>query len=155
MPNPPKPTALKKREGTWRADRALEHEVNPPKGVGVVPGHLTPLARETFVALAHEFNLVLTQMDSKSLELLCETYADYRDLQQQIQQQGHTFIVHTDAGEVIRANPLVKMRDTARQHILALLREFGATPSSRTRVGGEGSDQETDISDFLAKGFQH
>lgn len=152
MPNPPKPKAIKELQGN-PGKRAINK--NEPK-VEVqelkAPIHLPQKAKTAFKQLSSEFAQagVLTSLDAKALELLCDTYSEYRDLKAQLNKDGFTQrVVSTQGGETIKAHPAVSMMHKSRDQIVSMLREFGATPSARTRVSVNTPDEEDPLDKFL------
>ena len=115
----PKPSALKLLHGTWRPDRANPAEP-VPASIGADPPPWLPTrgpARGAWDRLSAELAAmrVLTPADAEALALGCMALAEYL---------------------AARRRPSVSWRraDAAWKRYAATLREFGLTPSSRTRV---------------------
>jgi P27 family predicted phage terminase small subunit len=78
---------------------------------------------------------VLTEMDALALAAFCESYATWREATDKIRRaksQGGGLVIETVYGQ--KANPYLKIANNAHDRMLAILREFGMTPASRTRV---------------------
>lgn len=86
---------------------------------------------------------VLTLADGKALELLCDAYAEYREARSVCEREGMTYESVSEHGSMWRARPEVAIASDAWRRIASMLREFGLTPSSRTKVQttGEGADK--------------
>ncbi len=152
MPNPPKPKALKDTQGTFRSDRAQANEPETKQAELTPPQYLSPEAQEAFKRLSKEFNQmrVLTTADGQLLEILCETYAEYQKLRSQIDTEGFTIHVTSTQGDTVpKANPAVTMMQKSRDQILSMLREFGATPSARTKVSAITIEEDDPLTKFL------
>ena len=74
---------------------------------------------------------VLTEADGISLAKLCQAYSTMIRAQQKLNQSG--LLVKTPSGYV-QQNPLVSIVNNCVETITKLSREFGLTPSSRTRI---------------------
>lgn len=74
-------------------------------------------------------NDVLTQMDQTALELLCTTYAKWREASL----AAKIGVYETKTGYVSH-NPMINVENRYAKELRALLTEFGLTPSSRSRI---------------------
>lgn len=117
MPNPPKPTALKLLDGSaaHNPGRVNRQEPHPAEG-GAAPRWLptTGRARSAWNRLYPVVSAmrVMTVADAEALAIGCQTFAEY----------AATPVEHW------------KKRDALRRAYLGVLRDFGMTPASRTRV---------------------
>lgn len=94
---------------------------------------------------------VLTLGDFASAEMLCEAYAEWRELANEVVTEGRTYECTTEAGQVmIRPNPKVAMLSDARRHLNSMLAEFGLSPASRNKV--QGSGESTPVNKFAKLG---
>jgi P27 family predicted phage terminase small subunit len=77
---PPKPTAQKVLEGTYRPDRAVRNEWVPPVGAPPTPPGLDPVALARWEELAPELVSagVLARVDGSVLEGHCRAFALFR-----------------------------------------------------------------------------
>jgi P27 family predicted phage terminase small subunit len=145
---PPKPSSLKKLEGTYRPDRAARSEFKPPEGAPACPDYLDSVARAVWDEHAPELvkAKILTIVDGPLFEAFCVNVAMARRLQAMAQDEPTV----TGSQGQIKLNPAA---GEARQH-WALARqlgaEFGLSPSSRSRIGTVGRDDQRDATaDFL------
>lgn len=141
----PKPTALKIREGV-RKDRINFREPKPEPGVPEPPDRYGSEARAAWFRVAGTFHKsgVLTKSDALALEMLVDAYVEMRHA------QAYVHRYHPDAPELIvtGANGVdgqsayYKVAKESRAFLLTMLREFGGTPASRTKIqaGGVESD---------------
>ncbi len=130
----PKPTALKKAQGTFRKDRAATNEFAPTAGVPSCPAYLDELAREEWKRVAPELveKKVLTLVDGAVLEGSCAAYSSAVKFQREADKK---LMVKTPFG------PKVNPAEAVARKWWALARQLGAelglTPASRTRVSME------------------
>ncbi|EBA4960546.1 phage terminase small subunit P27 family, partial [Salmonella enterica subsp. enterica serovar Montevideo] len=87
---------------------------------------------------------ILTVADSLALERLCDIYADILQLRLTIADEGRTYIVQTEGGFLIKANPAVAMLADADRRFKSYLVEFGLTPAARTKVKVDGGEEKED-----------
>ena len=78
---------------------------------------------------------VLSATDRDALEADCTAYAQWREARGQM--VGENLTVETPNG-AIQQHPLVSVIKQAQDSMRAWAGELGLTPSSRTRVGGDG-----------------
>ena len=130
---PPKPAALKKREGTYRKDRAVVNALELPPGVPPLPQHLAKDkdARAIWDELTgnETWRIVLATADALGLELLVKHMALERKFARSAARQQ---IVKTPFGP--KTNPAVAEARKEAAIVKQLLAEFGLTPSARSRV---------------------
>jgi len=132
----PVPRALKILRGN-PGKRALgKREPKPLPGVPRMPGHLSARAKAAWKSIGPELDRmgVLTLADAKALELLCDAYAEYRAARDAVEKEGLTYETFGPSGSMTRPRPEVAIASDAWRRIAAMLREFGMTPSSRTKV---------------------
>lgn len=130
----PKPTALRILDGTAKAhpERVPQHEPTPAAADVEPPAWLKGRRErgvyrdvaEKLVAMR-----VLTEADQRAVAQLAIYWVKWHDLAE----QSTTEVTVTDTGYTStdpRINSMVKIGEK----ITALLKEFGMTPSSRTRI---------------------
>jgi P27 family predicted phage terminase small subunit len=81
---------------------------------------------------------VLTEADRTALATLATASAEREDNDAQLRKAGTIYHV---PGGAVRISPLFKIGMALRDRELKLLREFGLTPSARTRVQTTGADE--------------
>ena len=129
----PKPTAIKKVEGNPGKRKLNTREPQPTVGIPECPDHLDDIAKKEWhricpLLLAMK---VLTEADYIALGTLCQAYGTLIDAQRRMNKSG---ILYKTASGYIQPSPLLGIIRAQQQIISLLLREFGLTPSSRTRV---------------------
>ena len=134
MPAQRKNTALKRIQGTARADRAPRVDYSarlteaPPAPAGMA---VTAVRHWDHVAAAAVGIGTLTAADLPMLELLANTLAAEADARAALDRDGLT----TEAGSGGRKkHPAAAVAETARGQAVALFREFGLSPRSRQGV---------------------
>ena len=144
MPRPKKPTALKKQEGTFRKDRAVQNEITPSvKSDFMPPENLNAWGKNLWVQVASEFsNLkMLTVLDDGSLFTMCNEFGVYCECSNLLKTQGLQIEenIYDKEGNVIGTrmenNPLRRIASDAYKNYRAMATEFGLTPASRTKIG--------------------
>jgi len=140
-----KPRQQKIIEGTFRKDRNPSHEPEPEKYTEAPkpPSHLGKFGKKLWKRLAPELieEGLLTVLDNQALELLCETYDQYR--------QAHEAVYYVRDAEGKRKRrslgeyligrnsqtmPEYQAMNRNLAEIIRLLREFGMTPVARNRI---------------------
>lgn len=129
----PKPTRQRILEGN-PSKRPLN--VNEPVyrvGIPKCPGHLSKEAQKEWKRIAPMLDSsgVLTDADTIPLGNLCEAYATLKKAQEQLDKTG--LLVKAPSGYIMQS-PLVSIVNSSMEMVNKLCREFGMTPSSRTRL---------------------
>ena len=129
------PTQLKILRGNPGKRALPKNEPQPAHGFGECPDHLTDMAKKAWEMFGAELESagVGTALDATALELLCTSYALYRDAAEQVAQHGPCWVkTNGDGLPSIKFSPHSGILERERKTIRALLAEFGMTPSSRT-----------------------
>lgn len=141
---------LKAIQGTNRPSRENKEAPEPPREVPEMPQGLTTRAKKYWgdlVGLLDEMG-VITLADQSVLELLCETYSEWKHLNSTIKTtyKGKTsyLTVSKDGAEMYRAYPEVAQRSDAARRFQSLLSEFGLTPAARGKVKAIGKEKQSD-----------
>jgi len=148
---PPKPAALKKLEGTYRADRDAGGSLTPPPAVPERPSWFDKDARAEWDRVVPQLVElgVLTGLDGGALERYCVAHANWLQAQKRLQKVGP--IVKTPFGP--QKNPDLKIALDERAAAKQLAQELGLSPSARSRVKApEKAKPEDDAADFLFGG---
>jgi P27 family predicted phage terminase small subunit len=129
----PKPTAIKRLEGNPGKRRLNEAEPKPEMGVPECPDYLDDVAQKEWGRLSAILIAmkVLTKADYIALANLCQAYSTLMNAQRQMNKTG---ILYKSKSGYIQQSPLLGIIHTQTTIVNNLLREFGLTPSSRTRV---------------------
>lgn len=141
---PATPLELKLLANNPRKENLKELEAETPKydvicanDVISPPDYLNELGKKTYVEIARKMagRNVLTQMDDFALELLIESYQEFRDHQDFLERNGYTYEIEDKEGNVrTSAYPQAALKSDAHKRVCNLLQQFGWTPSSRTKV---------------------
>lgn len=129
----PKPSKLKLIQGTYRKDRAAANEPQPEASTPTCPTWLHREAKKEWKRIVPELEALglLTQIDRAALAAYCSAYAEWWEMEKDIQSKGRVQV--TDTGyEAVR--PSVGIRNRALDTMHKFLTQFGLTPSSRTRI---------------------
>ena len=133
----PTPSAILKLRGSWRAD-ANKAEPKPKAGRPKCPAWLDAYGKAAWKQLVPQLDEmgVLAKIDAQALTLLCQTWAKWRRAEEMIQKHGEVYPIKTDAGEVkyLQQSPYVAIARAAGEQLARMYREFGMTPSARSRI---------------------
>src|SRR5947199_8276110 len=129
----PKPTSIKRLEGNPGKRKLNELEPTPKAGAPECPDYLDEVARREWDRLTAILvsMKVLTEADYIALANLCQAYSTLMNAQKQMNKTG---ILYKSKTGYIQQSPLLGIIHTQTTIVNNLLREFGLTPSSRTRV---------------------
>lgn len=145
----PKPTPLKILKGT-RPDRVNASEPAPIPGVPECPSDLTTLGRQKWNQLCNVLARmqILSISDADALHIYCVAFERWMLARLDLKKKGLT--VPTPGGGV-KTNPSEVIRAMASREMLAILCEFGLTPSSRSRVrfDNRGNGLGDDLDAFI------
>jgi P27 family predicted phage terminase small subunit len=153
---PPKPSALKKREGTYRKDRAARNEMSAPVGAPTRPDWLDAEGRAEWDRVVPQLLElgVLARIDQATLADYCAAHSLAVSATRRYQREG---LIQKVNGQK-QPHPMIKIAKEARAQALALAREFGLSPSSRTRVGKPetppGAARSTDGTPLVGPGLR-
>lgn len=144
MPKPRVPTQIKVLRGTFRKNEALNEPMPDKLQVAPKPpAHYNKWAKRMWKDIAGELLSLgmLTRIDLYTLEVLCEQYGIYRELKDAI-----THVTSKDgsrqkislaqylAGQNSQTIPEYAAMRAAFERYSALLKEFGLSPASRSRM---------------------
>lgn len=147
MPGPPKkPTAISKL-GPRQHTKKNKREPKPKQKELSCPSWLDGEGKSAFTDLGKILDeiKVITEADKTALTLLSDAYSEYRCARDVILKEGMTYKTTTQTGDtMIRTRPEVNIAQDAWNRCWRMLKEFGLTPSARTRVQTVGDEQESD-----------
>lgn len=158
MPNPRKPTAIKELHGTKRKDRTVPNEWKPTGAVTfAAPTELNEWGVAMWNELMQEFQNVklLSRVDYSALVVLCNEYGTYMEADDLIKAQGLQIevAVYDKNGQVVGSrtekNPMISVRNESARNFANLMREFGLTPSSRTKISAEPVKHELELDGLI------
>ncbi|MDZ4779845.1 MAG: phage terminase small subunit P27 family [Planctomycetia bacterium] len=134
----PKPTHLKMLAGNPGKRPLNKHEPVVDKAFPPCPERLQGKAREAWERFSQELSRcgVGTNLDAVALELLCECYAAHQEAAEQVAKLGPVWIEKQAPGKLPKFSysPFWVIQKNEHKKLVALLTEFGMTPSSRSRV---------------------
>src|SRR5438270_225393 len=129
----PKPTAIKKIQGNPGKRPLNEKEPQLEAGRPRCPDHLDETAQKEWARVSRLLLAmkVLTEADYIALGNLCQAYSTMVAAQRQLNKTG---ILYKSNSGYVQQSPLLGIIHAQTTIVNNLLREFGLTPSSRTRV---------------------
>lgn len=145
----PKPSALKKAQGTYRADRAPQHEA-VATGKPSCPAWLSKDAKKEFrrvVKLLEAANLV-GKLDGNALTRYAQTWERWRKAEAMLAKSGEVIPFKNDDGSLkyLQQSPYVAIARQLADQLHRLEQSLGMNPSSRSRIDIE-SPKEADAFD--------
>jgi len=148
--NPPKPTALKKLQGNPGKRPLNEDEPQPDRLAPAIPRGIAPLARKFWKAHGPKLEAMglLTEVDGAAFTMLTIHYQIAWEAAQIINKEG---LVAKDENGVDRKHPMLQVLRDNSAMLLRYSREFGLTPSARSRISVPDPDEEMDIGTVLAQ----
>ena len=150
----PKPTHLKLVTGNPGKRTLNRKEAKAKAAIPVPPHHLTTDAVEEWNRVATElFNLgILSEIDRAALAAYAMAYGRWVQAERAIAKMAEKdqltggLMIKTSNGNAIQ-NPLVGTANKAASDMMRYAAEFGMTPSARTRIETQASDQNADPAD--------
>lgn len=138
---PPKPSALKRLEGTYRKDRSAQNEMTVPPGMPTRPDWLDAEGRAEWDRVVPMLaDRVLTEVDRAMLADYCAAQSLAVKATRDYQKRG--VMLETPYGP--QKNPMVKVAQEARAQARLLAGEFGLSPASRSRVSAKEEPKQED-----------
>jgi P27 family predicted phage terminase small subunit len=139
-------------KGTYRKDRhGAASRVEAAHGVPECPGWLSDRAKAAWAHFAPllDERRVLTVADGSALTVLCQVFAEWQQLSEDLETEGLTYEAVTASGAMMRRpNPKVPMRADANRRLNASLAEFGLSPGTRVKIAPVPGVSETDMNVF-------
>lgn len=136
---PPKPSAVKKAQGTFHKNRSARNEVAPPPGVPPRPAWLDAEGRAEWQRVVPQLQAlgILSEIDGAMLADYCAAHSLSVRATKKYQREGPSVKVN---GQVQR-HPMIKVAQEARAQARLLAGEFGLSPSSRSRISAPDKDE--------------
>lgn len=151
----PKPSRLEAAQGFPGKRKPSRREPKPREWSVVdtddVPAGFTEREKKWWEYYCGVFggNRLLTEADRTALGLLASTSAKREENDEQLRKAGTLYNV---PGGAVRISPLVKIGAILFDREWKLLREFGGSPSSRTRVAMVADDRpDMDLASILSR----
>lgn len=145
----PKSTVIKELEGTYRADRAARNEPKPRVVHPSCPAWLTGKARWEYQRVAKLLATlrVMTEADRTALAAYAYEYGEWREAA--AKSKGDRATMMSDKGNEYMS-PWVGIANMHFKNMIGLMAQFGLTPSSRTRIEAQPTDEaETTLAEKL------
>lgn len=146
----PKPTVVKILQGNPGKRALPKGEPVPAAGkMPAAPRWMSLEAKREWRRIAPRLHKVglLTEVDGLSLAMLCEAFAQYVEAKVVVEREG--MLAMSDKGNTYQ-HPAVSLMTGARSEMLKWAREFGMTPSARSRISLDGQgEQEPSLADLL------
>lgn len=130
---PPKPSKLKKLQGTYRPDRASRKELAPPPGTPARPDWLDEYATTEWDRVVPQLAAcgILCDVDGAALANYCAAVSLAVQATQAYQADG---LMIDGPNEHQVKHPMIQVAKEARAQARLLGAECGLTPSSRSRI---------------------
>lgn len=144
----PKPKSLKDLQGN-PGRRPARAKASVSAGPVAAPKHLDSAALEEWkrvVPLLSPLDLI-TAESRAALAAYCQAYSRWAAAEVQLRAEG--LIVDSPNGYPMQS-PYLAIATGAMKQMLAIMTEFGMTPSSRARVGGEPPAAADPLDEFLS-----
>lgn len=140
MPRPRLPTAIKKQRGTDQPCRILKDEMQPPALVEypLPPAWLTADGQSEWhnvVSGLHGLGM-LSKLDLSLVASYCNEMALYREMELKVRSNDRAIAIKDGNGTLRKVDIVAyqKLAHMALDKALAIAREFGFTPASRTKI---------------------
>tara|TARA_R110002096_G_scaffold423649_1_gene630995 strand:- start:1286 stop:1762 length:477 start_codon:yes stop_codon:yes gene_type:complete len=149
------PTVLKEMQGTARADRVLENEmqVDLVSELPEAPELLSIIGiSEWYKITTQLFNLkMLHNVDLKLIEAYCNEMSLYIESEMELRKNGRIDNFKNTNGDLVRsqAKPLVKIKNDALSNAMRLATQFGITPVARTNISAPTISNNTQINNYF------
>ncbi|MFQ5625859.1 MAG: phage terminase small subunit P27 family, partial [Methyloligellaceae bacterium] len=148
----PKPTRLRKAEGTLHYVRKRPNEPKPEGGKLTIPSHLTVGAKQEWRRLvkAMEHCEIFTQVDRQALAIYCEAYDRWVEALKVVRKTG--YVVKDKKTNRAIINPYLRVANQAVDVMRQFGPELGFTPASRTRIEAKGTAKDAaKLDEFVGK----
>ena len=133
----PTPSRVLALHGSWRA-RLDRDEPTPEPGEPDLPDWLDEDAKAAWREVAPGLDAmgVLGKVDGHALAVYCTLFSRWRKAEAFLAAHGDSLVVKDASGRAvgIRLYPQVKLANQLAEVVARMAREFGLTPSARTRV---------------------
>jgi len=146
----PKPTAVKKAQGTYRPDRAIGNEPTATTGT-TAPKFLDKIAKAEWLRVMRAAKQLgtITKLDRGILTVYCQEWSVFVRASKVCDEEG--LIIVKDNGDLVR-HPAFDVADKAAGRLRLAAQELGFTPSARSKVHGDQKPKQTDFEKFQSQG---
>lgn len=140
-------TEALKASGSYREDRHGS-KMQAPKGKPVKPENSSESA-EIWITSMMEKMGVSTPLDGMSVKMFADSWEQYTEARDFLNKHGKTYCTTTAQGdEMWRKRPEVEISNAAWQQLFNMVKQFGMTPLSRSRIESPQKDEIT-LEDLL------
>lgn len=144
------PTAIKKLQGTDRADRVLVNEMMPAKleYAPSAPEWMSDDAKEEWNSACDQLlDLdMLHRVDLGMLAAYCQEMANFIQATVQLKREGHiNSIVREDGTVYQQPSPWVSIKNSYLKNAQSIARDFGFTPAARTKISATPKEAESEF----------
>jgi len=153
---PPKPTAIRKLQGNPGHRPLNDREPEPRPDTPRCPSWLTDEAKVVWRRMVPELRVmgVLTAADGDALAAYCQTFARWKAAEEFLAKHGEVYPLKDDQGRIrcMQQFPQVSISRNLLHLLRNYQREFGLTPSARSRIAvGGGAAEPSEFDRFLAE----
>jgi P27 family predicted phage terminase small subunit len=152
----PKPSALEQLQGYPGHRPANDAEPQPPDGAPDMPEHLSDVAKQEWnwlVEMLAQMN-ILKQSDRAIMTLYCDTWAEYIEVRHNVEKYG--MVIPNKDKTTIYQSPYINVESMLKKQLESYLAGLGLSPSSRTRIRTNGTEEESDpITDRLKNHYDN
>tara|TARA_R110000765_G_scaffold247694_1_gene349655 strand:+ start:207 stop:683 length:477 start_codon:yes stop_codon:yes gene_type:complete len=149
------PTVIKQMQGTARADRVLENEmqVDLISQLPEAPELLSTIGiQEWYKITSQLFNLkMLHNIDLRLIEAYCNEMSLYIETEMMLREKGRIQVFKNSDGTIKHAQavPYQKIAKDALNSALKLATQFGITPVARTNISAPTISNNTQINNYF------
>ncbi len=131
----PKPTALIRLQGNPGRRPFNKKEAQPDPAMPRCPGWLKFAAKKEWRRVARRLHKagLMTYVDRAALAAYCQAYGRWVEAELELTETGGEIIRSAEKGTLYH-NPWASVAKHAQRDMVSLAREFGMTPSSRSRI---------------------
>lgn len=147
------PKEVKELRGTLRPCRESGDSVEVDRTIPEPPDWLDKTAKDAYndiVKIVSDMG-VMSKGDSLALSLLVDAYKRYLDARKDLKKNGQVEeSFNSNGAKVRKKNPSIDIAFEAHTKMMNILREFGLTPASRSKVSSvEDEKGDESIKDLL------
>lgn len=139
----PTPSAIKRRRGTFRKDRAAANEAKI-SGTPACPTWLNAEAKREWKRLLPQLEAkgLIDSIDRNALARYCALWARWREAEKTLAKEGEVTEIKNDDGEVkyVQQSPYVAIARSLSEQLQRLEQCLGLNPSARTRINCTPAD---------------
>jgi P27 family predicted phage terminase small subunit len=143
-----KTTEALKASGSYRKDRH-GGRMEAPKGKPIKPENSSESA-EIWITSMMEKMGVSTPLDGMSVKMFADSWERYTSARDFIKEHGEIYTTTTAQGDLMyRKRPEVEIAHVAWQQLFAMVKQFGMTPLSRSKIESPEKEEIT-LEDLLS-----